>query len=193
MENKSPATNAHLAMALHMVRRSRAEAHRSIATLRTLHSYQNLAPMAERLLKQLTDPASLSLSIEQHGAAYPFSDEITTQLLRVCQEAVANIIEHAHSTSVKATFEYQPAKFILEISDDGIGFDPELTRSLDEGHFGIVGMRERAEQIGAEFSIESNYRGTRLRIILPVSRARSLRDRLRIHTLAQQTIKNRPH
>jgi signal transduction histidine kinase len=193
MEKKSPATNAHLAMALHMVRRSRAEAHRSIATLRTLHSYQNLAATAERLLKQLTDPASLSLSVEQHGTAYPFSDEITTQLLRICQEAVANIIEHAHSTSVKATFDYQPAKFILEIGDDGIGFDPELTRSLDEGHFGIVGMRERAEQIGAEFFIESNNRGTLLRIILPASPARSLRDRLRIHTLAQQTLKNRPH
>jgi len=183
IEKQSAATHAHLAMALQMVRRSRAEAHRSIATLRTLHCYHDIASMAERLLKQLTQPAQLSLIIEQSGSPRPFSDEITTQILRISQEAVANIIEHACATTVTITFDYQPAIFLLTISDDGTGFDVEHAKSLTEGHFGIAGMRERADQIGGEFSIESNSRGTRLHLSLPMRPVGVVRDRLRMHRL----------
>jgi signal transduction histidine kinase len=183
MEKKSAATHAHLTMALQMVRRSRAEAHRSIATLRTLHCYQDIASMAERLLKQLTQPAHLSLVIKQSGSPRSFSDEITTQILRISQEAVANIIEHARATMVTITFEYAAKSFILQISDDGTGFDLEHAKSLADGHFGITGMRERADQIGGEFSIESNAQGTRLRLALPVRPVGSLRDRLRMRGL----------
>jgi signal transduction histidine kinase len=182
MEKRSTSTDAHLTMALHMVRRSRAEAHRSIATLRTLHSYQNLAAMAERLLKQLTQPAHLSLIVEQHGVACPFSDEATTQVLRISQEAVANIIEHARASTVTVSFDYQPAIFALTIVDDGIGFEPEHAKSLADGHFGIAGMKERAAQIGAEFLIESSAQGTRLRLLLPIRPTHSLRDRLRMRS-----------
>jgi signal transduction histidine kinase len=180
MEKRSASTDAHLAMALQMVRRSRAEAHRSIATLRTLHSYQNLAAMTERLLKQLTQPAHLALIVEQHGVVRPFSDEVTTQILRISQEAVANIIEHARATTITLSFDYQPTSFALTIVDDGIGFDLERAKSLADGHFGIAGMKERAAQIAAEFSIDSSTQGTRLRLLLPLRPARSLRDRLRI-------------
>ncbi len=180
MEKRSASTDAHLAMALQMVRRSRAEAHRSIATLRTLHSYQNLAAMTERLLKQLTQPAHLSLIVEQHGVARPFSDEVTTQVLRISQEAVANIIEHARAATVTVSFDYQSTNFALTIADDGMGFDLEHAKSLADGHFGIAGMRERATQIGAEFFIESSAQGTRLSLLLPLRPMHSLRDRLRM-------------
>ena len=174
MEKRSAISNAHLMMALHMVRRSRAEAHRSIATLRTLHSDQNVATVAERLLKQLTQSSQLRLIVEEHGLVRRFSDEVSTQILRISQEAIANIVEHARAESVTLRFDYQPEYFLLEILDDGCGFDPEHAKSLDEGHFGIAGMRERATQIGAELTIESSEKGTVLRLKMPLRRDKSL-------------------
>jgi len=174
MEKRSAISNAHLIMALQMVRRSRAEAHRSIATLRTLHSNQNLASTAERLLKQLTQSSRLRLLVEECGLVHPFSDEVSTQILRISQEAVANIVEHAHANSVTVRFDYQAERFLLEVIDDGCGFDPDHARSLGEGHFGIAGMRERANQIGAELTIESGVHGTSLRLRMPLHPGRPL-------------------
>jgi signal transduction histidine kinase len=168
MEKRSAISDSHLSMALQMVRRSRAEAHRSIATLRTLPSNQNLASVTERLLRQLIQSSSLRLIVEECGLARPFSDEVATQILRISQEAVANIVEHARANSVLIRFDYQPEHFLLEVIDDGCGFDPERARSLDEGHFGIAGMRERAHQIGADLTIESDAEGTLLRLEMPL-------------------------
>lgn len=174
MENRSAISNAQLTLALQMVRRSRAEAHRSIATLRTLHGDQNLAVMARRLLGQLLQSSQLELVIEERGTVRPFTDEASTQVLRISQEAIANIVEHAQASSVKVRFDYQPEHFLLEIIDDGRGFDPEHAKSLENGHFGIAGMRERATQIGAELIIDSDAHGTTLRLLMPLSPERPL-------------------
>jgi signal transduction histidine kinase len=167
LEKPTAAAINHLDVALQMVRRCRAEAHRSIATLRTLHSDGNLASMAQRLLRQLIQSSHLRLIVKEQGIARPFSDEVATQILRITQEAVANIIEHAQATTVTVWFQYQVDSFLLEIIDDGRGFDPERVKSVDEGHFGIAGMRERAAQIGAVFTIESGRQSTALRLKLP--------------------------
>lgn len=169
MGQQSAATNAHLAMALHMVRRSRAEAHRSIATLRTLHSYEGLAEMLQKLLQQLTNSANLTLTVVQRGTPVRLKDEVASELLRICQEAVANTVEHAQARSVHATLHYTARLLSLEIQDDGCGFDTEAIGSLDAGHFGMVGMRERAAHIHATFSMHSGPGGTRLRLEVPLA------------------------
>ena len=167
MGQQSSATNTHLAMALQMVRRSRAEAHRSIATLRTLHHYEDLRAMLQKLLRQLTDPAVLTLTVTQRGAAYMLPDEVTSQVLRISQEAIANTVEHAKARAVNVTLNYAPDRVTVEIHDDGKGFDPDAAGSLESGHFGITGMRERAVQIRALLSLYSGADGTRLVLEIP--------------------------
>ena len=181
MKKGSSISDEHLRMALQMVRRSRAEAHRSIATLRTLHSGHNLSTMAERLLKQLIQASPLQLTIEEHGTARPCPDEVSTQILRITQEAVANIVEHAKAKSILLRFEYGHDDFVLLVIDDGCGFDPEHAGSLDDGYFGIGGMRERAMQISGELSITSTPHGTTLRLRVPMRPHHSFFERLLFH------------
>lgn len=169
LEQETSVAKTHLEMALQMVRRSRAEAHRSIATLRTLHSDEELARSLEKLLRQLTDPANITLLVLLQGTAFRMGDETSSQILRIAQEAVANVIEHARATKVVATLIYSLSSVELVIQDDGCGFDVNNMNSIDTGHFGIAGMRERARQIGASFSLESDTSGTR--IILAIRRA----------------------
>ena len=169
MSKQSAATDAHLALALQMVRRSRAEAHRSIATLRTLHSYEDLAGMCERLLRQLTGPAQLVLTVSQHGNPRTLPDGIASQILRITQEAVANTIEHAAAQSVTVTLTFTADALTLQLQDDGSGFDIETVGSPELGHFGITGMRERAASIQAAFSIHSGPYGTTLELKLPLT------------------------
>ena len=170
MSAESAAANEHLGMALQMVRRSRAEAHRSIAALRTLHSSEDLASMCERLLQQLTGPAQLRLTVVRVGEPRPLEDEALSQLLRIVQEAVANTVEHAGASSVELVLRFEAAALVMEITDDGCGYDPVLAGTLQSGHFGITGMRERAAGMNGTLEIASGAWGTRLRLRMPLTR-----------------------
>jgi signal transduction histidine kinase len=87
------------------------------------------------------------------------------ELLRIVQEALANIRKHADARSAWLSLEASRAGLRLTIADDGSGFDP-LQPTADD-HFGLLSMRERAEAIGAEFEIDSGPgRGTRVTVHL---------------------------
>ena len=84
------------------------------------------------------------------------------QILAIVTEAMRNAHRHAEAEriSVSGLIDRQAAE--VEISDDGRGFDP--TR-LPEGHYGVMGMRERADRIGATVDIESSDKGTTVRVV----------------------------
>jgi signal transduction histidine kinase len=90
------------------------------------------------------------------------------QVLRVVQEALANVRKHAAATRVHVALRRGPAGAVVEVRDDGAGFDPENLRRGPFPHFGIATMRERAETIGARFSVHSTRgEGTTVRLDLP--------------------------
>ena len=189
MGQQSAVTNAHLAMALQMVRRSRAEAHRSIAALRTLHNHEDLAVMLGKVVRQLAEPAMLTLTVTQQGLPYRLSDEVASQILRISQEAIANTVEHAAARAVDVAISYAADLVTVEIRDDGRGFDLSTVGSVENGRFGITGMRERAHQIGALLVIRSGFNGTSLKLEIPapskVSRATQFFARGRRRALAR--------
>lgn len=83
---------------------------------------------------------------------------------RVAQEAIANVAHHASATKLAVQLACNGV-VALEVSDDGRGFDPRLAESA--GHFGLSGMRERAQLAGGELSISSQPgRGTRVRLVI---------------------------
>ena len=87
------------------------------------------------------------------------------ELYRVAQEALNNVLKHAHAARVTMRLAVLNVTATLEISDDGIGFDPSL-RAADG--FGLPGMRERVERLGGTFSIESSPdAGTRIHVEVP--------------------------
>jgi signal transduction histidine kinase len=91
----------------------------------------------------------LSLSIEGNQ---PLPLDVKIAFYRVAQEALHNIAKHAEATQAWVNLNYTPAGVHLTIRDDGIGFD---LNKLKPDHFGLGIMRERALQVGAQFSVES--------------------------------------
>jgi two-component system nitrate/nitrite sensor histidine kinase NarX len=93
--------------------------------------------------------------------------EIQAQLLRIIQEALNNVRKHAHATQVKLDIHRWDQDLIFQIQDDGCGFLPEEVPELSR--YGLRGMRERAEAIGADFQVISQPgQGTTVLVRLPV-------------------------
>ncbi|WP_426939151.1 sensor histidine kinase [Pseudarthrobacter sp. S3] len=82
--------------------------------------------------------------------------EVRHALLRVVQSAAANIQQHAHATTTTLTLGFLPDSVTLDIYDDGTGFDPSAAAPpSDAGGYGLRAMRQRVEQLGGVFSVES--------------------------------------
>lgn len=106
-------------------------------------------------------PCYLDMSLEQNG----LSTEIIDQVLSILSEALANIMRHAQATRVDIKFLVHKDGLELEVRDNGKGFDAE--QETRAGHYGLLGMRERARLVGGELIIESNgHSGTNVRFVL---------------------------
>jgi len=100
-------------------------------------------------------------------------EQVRMALFRIYQHTASNVIRHAKAKKLKVFFTYNAEEIILEISDDGCGFNPpqRLEDLIDQGHFGLVGTAERARAVGGIFQIKSSPDdGTLVRIVIPNQR-----------------------
>ena len=88
---------------------------------------------------------------------------IESGLYGISNEVLNNILKHSHASEITVSLEKQPGKIVLQISDNGIGFDLES----HHGGLGLKGMRERAEQISGELQVTSREGGTRVSVEVP--------------------------
>jgi signal transduction histidine kinase len=106
---------------------------------------------------------------ERDDTALP--EVASDHIYRVVQEALHNVVRHARARKVTVTFRDEPgpdAEVVVEIADDGEGFDP---RRVGDGHLGLITMRERAEDMHGRLDVQSR-RGAGTRVILRVPRSR---------------------
>jgi two-component system nitrate/nitrite sensor histidine kinase NarX len=121
-----------------------------------------LTQAAEDFSNTTRIPMELSLQVEPEGIPL----EVQAQLLRVIQEALNNIRKHARANRASLAMYHWQDDLILEVHDDGQGFSPDDIPQISR--YGLRGMRERAEMIGADFQvISSPEKGTTVRIRLP--------------------------
>jgi signal transduction histidine kinase len=93
-------------------------------------------------------------------------ERTATALFRIAQEALTNAARHARSSLVEVTLRQSPREIVLEIRDDGVGIGPERAASPDS--FGLIGIRERAFELGGEALIAGESgQGTRLFVSIP--------------------------
>ena len=85
------------------------------------------------------------------------------ELYRIAQEALNNALKHARPSAVTVTVRAEDKNVVLEVIDDGQGFDSEAVS--DKGGLGLVSMRERAEKLGGTLTITSTPgEGTKVRV-----------------------------
>ena len=119
--------------------------------------------------KQLTDGTNIQLEVSAKGRVRPLSETIEENLLRIAQEALTNVIKHSGATKATIDLDYGPQNVTLEIKDNGRGFEREKSAGPGEGHFGLLGISERAKRLGGEVAITSELgRGTTIRVVVPI-------------------------
>ncbi|HSF74691.1 MAG TPA: AAA family ATPase [Microcoleus sp.] len=161
------ATQAHLEMIDELARIGLTEARRSVTALRPqLLEEGDLSSALNRLVTQMrsaTDDTALIYEIQ--GTAYPLPAEVENNLLRIGQEALTNAIKYANAGEIRLELVYGNAQTTLCIKDNGQGFGVGSIPSV--GGFGLLGMSERAERIGAQLRIESQLgQGTEIIVIV---------------------------
>ncbi len=139
-----------------LVQDSISEARRSIWELRSQDSRNDDLP--SRLSKMATEATSatpVKLKFQVFGTYRVLPRKVENELVRIGQEAVANVVRHAGAKRIDIALNFDVKKLRMTIADDGCGFTGEADSSGPDGHFGLKGMRERAEQIDAELTVRS--------------------------------------
>jgi signal transduction histidine kinase len=164
---RSPeAARRQLELARNMSRRSHSEARRSVWDMRShLLESGDLSSALAAMAASVSPTSRARIAVECTGTPRRLAAVTEHHLLRIAQEAVANALKHSGANYVKVALAYAPAKVELLLQDDGRGFDPRVVKGPDNGHFGLLDMQERAEKIGARFSLASlPEQGTEIRV-----------------------------
>ena len=157
LNGASPTVRQLLRLARNMSRRSLSEARRSVWDLRS-HLLENsdLTTALNEMASSLEAAADRKIMVQSSGIARKLPAVIEHNLLRATQEALANALKHSGAKKITVALCYEPSRIQLHICDDGKGFDYHAVGQPGGGHFGLLDMRERAEKIGAEFSLASS-------------------------------------
>jgi signal transduction histidine kinase/ligand-binding sensor domain-containing protein len=168
-ENAAPA-RSYLDMARRMARHSLTEARRSVMDLRaSALDGQDLAAAIESGTRLLTAGSGVEVAVEVTGSGAKLPEEMEQNLLRIAQEAVTNALKHAGASRIGVQLRVEAHNLHLRICDDGRGFDQQDVFSSHAGHFGVIGMRERAERLGGELHLASNPgEGTAVEVTVPL-------------------------
>lgn len=160
----------HLTKANALVYQTIEQTHSIIVGLRpTVLDDYGLLPALKEELHQRLDPLAIQVKIESAGDVVQLPVNIATTAFRITQEAITNVIRHAHAQRVVLYLSYQPGELIIEIVDDGVGIQPPSDSAPSRQHLGIVGMQERAAAVHGWLQVlPSQPTGTTIRFGLPV-------------------------
>ena len=156
-----------LDLAQDMVRNSHEEARRSISALRPEHleSLGLLSALEQCARRMVSQNTSVEIRTASRGNAQNIPLRVADTLLRIGYEAIANAIRHADCSQLIVSLQYERSAVEMTVEDDGVGF----VISSDSAGFGIRGMHKRADNISAQFRIDSSPgKGTAVRVVAPL-------------------------
>jgi signal transduction histidine kinase len=171
--NKSDAAMRHLTTTQQLVRDGLNDARQSIWALRSQDASESTLPVRLRRLVEQGNDTSLNAEFAIHGIYRSLSNDIEQEILRIAQEAIANVRHHANASRLDVRLDYDRERVTLTFADNGKGFDLEKPKGSGSplraagvtGHYGLIGMQERAALIHGELSIQSQpSEGTIIRL-----------------------------
>jgi len=169
-EKETESAKHHLEMARTLVGESQMEVHRSVWNLRCRALEQFDLPGALLMSsQQITGGSSLRVEMKAHGRVRPLPETVEENLLRIAQEALTNVIKHSGATLTEIDLDYGPKNVILQVKDNGKGFALDDCAGPREGHFGLLGISERAKRLHGEITFSSAPdAGTTVRVQIPI-------------------------
>lgn len=170
LETRPDRARERLERALAMARENLDEARRSVIDLRTSSQLEG-RPLAEALAglaRSFTSDTGVPVRVQAvHTERLPLRTE--SELLRIAQEALANVRKHAHAHEVEVALRRRGPTISLSVRDDGAGFAHRTRAARPDSH-GLIGMRERAKLLGGRLRISSAAgQGTRVVARVPVT------------------------
>ncbi len=151
------------------------ESRSAIQNIRSVSSASNLAQainnimaeMAQEYAQEGDHPPGYSTVTE--GAPKPLNPSANVEVLRIAQESLRNAFQHASASRIEAEVTFGESHLCIRFRDDGVGIDPDILKFGHRlGHWGLIGMKERASQLGATLDVWSKPgAGTELDLNVP--------------------------
>jgi len=172
MEQVPPALPARAAMerGIGYIEQALVEGRDEVRGLRSpLRDNETLGESLERFGQRLAAGLSASFRLDQKGAPYTLPVITADEVFAIGREAICNAFRHAQANAIEVELDYGAERLTLQVSDNGKGIAAEtLAQGGRSGHWGLVGMRERAERIGAALEMGNRDEGGAfVRLTLP--------------------------
>ena len=163
LEQDHPRALDHLSKAQALTQEGLAEVRHSVATLRASPTESGPLPQALAKLAEQWNAAGLRAKFAVAGTIRPLTPQANLTLYRAAQEALTNVGKHSHATRVDLHLDYRDEDSVhLSVKDDGVGSDNS------EGGFGLLGVRERVQQLRGEVRVRTGSgEGFALEVELP--------------------------
>jgi signal transduction histidine kinase len=127
-----------------------------------------IAAISEELTKDTAADETPIVDLEVEGAGRGLNPVVRDEAYRIANEALRNAFRHAYAQRITIKIRYDKRQFCLRVRDDGKGIEEETIRRQPAGHFGLPGMRERAEIVGGRLEVWSRLgSGTQIELSIP--------------------------
>jgi signal transduction histidine kinase len=162
-----------LTRALQLMRQVIEEGRNAVRGLRSSSSISLNLEQAFSLVKQEFVPdeksnGQIGYKVIVEGEQRPLHPLLRDDIYRIGREAVINAFRHSRAHNIEVELKYTPSQLHVLVRDDGCGIEPQILKSGRDGHWGLSGMRERAEQIGGRFHVYSRpAAGTEVELTVP--------------------------
>jgi signal transduction histidine kinase/ligand-binding sensor domain-containing protein len=137
--------------------------------LRFQHAENNdLAKAFLRVKLEFPHKQAIVFRVVEQGVARVVRTEIRNEVYRIGREAIVNAYVHSEAATIEAEIQFARAQFSLIVRDDGRGIDPSIIQGGRDGHWGLLGIRERSQRIGATLKLRSRPgAGSEVELVVP--------------------------
>jgi signal transduction histidine kinase len=159
--------------ALELMRQVIDEGRNAVRGLRSTRSAsldleQSLARIQQEIAGSDPDSERVEFRVVVDGERRPLHPVLRDEVYRIGREAVINAFRHARAGKIEMELRYSARNLTLMVRDNGRGIDPNVLKTGRDGHFGLVGMRERADRIGGQLRVmSSSSAGTEIELSIP--------------------------
>jgi signal transduction histidine kinase len=175
-ESRAPGGDELLDCARTQLRSTIDEARQAVWNLRQ-NGATEIAPQLEKMAEQISHEFDIPVHCQTSGSSSGLDQATAHDVLMVTREALYNAVRHGRPHRVNVNAMFLQNRCTVKVFDDGSGFDPAALSSTPNGHYGLVGIRERIERVGGKFAVNSRIgAGTELVIEVPRSAGTDIQE-----------------